>query len=164
MMTFTDEHMNRLFEKFILEYYKKEFPLLKAEAKQISWAIDDTISTNELLPIMQTDIMLHFKKGKTLIIDAKYYSQTMQYHFNKVTIHSHNLYQIHTYVTNQDKKHEGNVDGMLLYAKTEEEIIPDGQIHLNDGNVISFKTLDLNQDFHQIKKRLNSFISNYMVR
>ena len=25
MMTFTDEHMNRLFEKFILEYYKKEF-------------------------------------------------------------------------------------------------------------------------------------------
>jgi 5-methylcytosine-specific restriction enzyme subunit McrC len=164
MMTFTDEHMNRLFEKFILEYYKKEFPQLKAEAKQISWAIDDTISTNELLPIMQTDIMLHFKNGKTLIIDAKYYGQTMQYHFNKATIHSHNLYQIHTYVINQDKNHEGNVDGMLLYAKTEEEITPNGQIHLNDGNVISFKTLDLNQDFHQIKKRLNSFISNYMVR
>ena len=164
MMTFTDEHMNRLFEKFILEYYKKEFPQLKAEAKQINWAIDDTISTNELLPIMQTDIMLHFKNGKTLIIDAKYYGQTMQYHFNKATIHSHNLYQIHTYVINQDKNHEGNVDGMLLYAKTEEEITPNGQIHLNDGNVISFKTLDLNQDFHQIKKQLNSFISHYMVR
>ena len=118
----------------------------------------------EHLPIMQTDIMLHFKNGKTLIIDAKYYGQTMQYHFNKATIHSHNLYQIHTYVINQDKNHEGNVDGMLLYAKTEEEITPNGQIHLNDGNVISFKTLDLNQDFHQIKKRLNSFISNYMVR
>jgi 5-methylcytosine-specific restriction enzyme subunit McrC len=123
MMTFTDEHMNRLFEKFILEYYKKEFPQLKAEAKQINWAIDNTISTNELLPIMQTDIMLHFKNGKTLIIDAKYYGQTMQYHFNKATIHSHNLYQIHTYVINQDKNHEGNVDGMLLYAKTEEEIL-----------------------------------------
>ena len=70
---------------------------------------------------MQTDIMLHFKNGKTLIIDAKYYGQTMQYHFNKATIHSHNLYQIHTYVMNQDVEHKGEVDGMLLYAKTEEE-------------------------------------------
>ena len=162
MMTFTDEHMNRLFEKFILEYYKKEFPQLKAEAKQISWAIDNTISNNEFLPIMQTDIMLHFNNEKTLIIDAKYYGQTMQYHFNKATIHSQNLYQIHTYVMNLDKNHKGNVDGMLLYAKTDEDITPDGQIHLNDGNVIFFRTLDLNQDFNLIKKQLNNLISKYI--
>ena len=162
MSTFTDEQMNRLFEKFILEYYKKEYPLLKAEAKQINWAIDNTISTSELLPIMQTDIMLHFKNDKTLIIDAKYYEQTMQHHFNKATIHSHNLYQIYTYVMNYDKEHKGNVDGMLLYAKTEEDITPDGKIHLNDGNIISFKTLDLNQDFPKIKKQLNDFISDYI--
>lgn len=162
MRTYSDEHMNRLFEKFILEYYKKEFPKFKAEAKQISWAIDKTISTNELLPIMQTDIMLHFNNDKTLIIDAKYYGQTMQHHFSKPTIHSQNLYQIHTYVMNQDVNHKGNVDGMLLYAKTEEDITPDGEMHLKDGNTILFKTLDLNQDFHQIKKQLNNFISTYI--
>lgn len=162
MSTFTDEQMNLLFEKFILEYYKKEYPQLNAEAKQIGWAIDHTISTSELLPIMQTDIMLHFKNDKTLIIDAKYYGQTMQYHFNKPTIHSHNLYQIHTYVINYDKEHKGNVDGMLLYAKTEEDITPDGKVYLNDGNVISFKTLDLNQEFPKIKKQLNEIISDYI--
>ena len=63
---------------------------------------------------------------------------------------------------NQDVEHKGEVDGMLLYAKTEEEITPDGQIHLNDGNVISFKTLDLNHDFLHIKKQLNNLISDYI--
>lgn len=62
--------------------------------------------------------------------------------FDKKTIHSGNLYQIHTYVMNKDKNHKGKVDGMLLYAKTDEDITPDGQMKLGDGNIIYFRTLD----------------------
>jgi len=50
---------------------------------------------------MQLDIMLTDGEN-TLIIDAKYYAKTLQERFDKRTIHSNNLYQIFTYVKNQD--------------------------------------------------------------
>jgi len=55
--------------------------------------------------------------------------------------HSSNLYQIFTYIKNQDIDHTGNVAGMLLYAKTNEAIIPDCDFHIH-GNETSVKTLD----------------------
>ena len=109
---------------------------------------------------MQTDIMLT-GNGRTLIIDTKYYSKSMQSQYDKRTIHSNNLYQIHTYVTEQDKEHSGKVDGMLLYAKTEESIVPNGQMKLKAGNTIYFRTLDLNQKFSEIEKALDSFLLEY---
>ena len=76
LMDFLDEQrMCRLYEKFILEYYRKEFPQLSANASQIPWALDD--SMGEMLPVMQTDIMLSHK-SRVLIIDAKYYGCTTQ--------------------------------------------------------------------------------------
>ena len=159
MREFSDDHMCRLFEKFVLEYYKKHHPELKPSAERINWNVDRELSTMEILPIMQTDIMLTMGE-RTLIIDTKYYSRSMQKQFDKNSIHSNNLYQIHTYVTEYDEEHKGNVDGMLLYAKTQEDITPDGQMKRKDGNTIYFRTLDLNMDFENIKKRLDSFIGH----
>ena len=154
---FSDDHMCRLFEKFVLEYYKKHHPELKPCAAQIEWNIEKEKSSVNILPIMQTDILLTMEE-RTLIIDTKYYSQTMQKQYDKSTIHSGNIYQINTYVTEYDEDHQGNVDGMILYAKTQEEIVPDGSLTKKDGNIIYFKTLDLNTDFETIKKRLDSFL------
>lgn len=157
MREFSDDHMCRLFEKFVLAYYKKHHPELKPCAAQIDWNIEIEQSTTNILPIMQTDILLTMGE-RTLIIDTKYYTHSMQLQYNKATIHSNNLYQIHTYVTEYDQERKGNVDGMLLYAKTQEEIVPDGQIKIKTGNYIYFRTLDLNTDFDTIKKRLDSFV------
>lgn len=157
MQNFSDERMCRLYEKFVLEYYKKHHPELKAKATQIDWSINKEESTSSILPIMQTDIMLTLKE-RTLIIDTKYYSKSMQYQFGKKSIHSNNLYQIYSYVMNHDVNHTGKVDGMLLYAKTEEDITPDGQTKFNDGNVIYYRSLDLNQDFKNIKKQLDELV------
>ena len=159
MRDFSDEHMCRLYEKFVLEYYRKHYPELKAKATQIDWNIDKEQSTSSILPIMRTDITLTFKE-RTLIIDTKYYSKSMQCQFDKRTIHSNNLYQIHSYVMNYDVNHTGNVDGMLLYVKTEEDITPDGQTTFRDGNIIYYRTLDLNQDFENIKKQLDVFLEH----
>ena len=75
-MDFLDEQrMCRLYERFILEYYRKEHPEIKASASQIPWQLDDDFDS--MLPIMQTDIMLS-KGNTTLIIDAKYYGHTTQ--------------------------------------------------------------------------------------
>ena len=99
MATFSDEYMHRLYEKFVLEYYKTEHPELKTSTSRIKWNIDYQSDNKalELLPCMQSDIMLEYN-GRTLIIDTKYYSQTMQKQYNKQTLHSNNLYQIFTYV------------------------------------------------------------------
>ena len=153
MMDFIDEQrMCRLYEKFILEYYRKHYyPQIKASASQIDWALDDGIGT--MLPTMQSDIMLSCKE-KTLIIDAKYYAHTTQVQYDVHTLHSNNLYQIFTYVKNKATK-GGEVSGMLLYAKTDEEIYPNNE-YLMSGNKITVRTLDLNCDFEQIAAQLNS--------
>ena len=157
MREFSDDHMNRLYERFVLEYYRRHHPETNARAAQIDWNIDEENSSANILPIMQTDILLTFK-DRTLIIDTKYYGSAMQYQFDKAKIHSDNLYQIYAYVNNYDKGHTGKVDGMLLYAKTQEEITPDGQMQTADGNVIYFKSLDLCQDFKEISRQLDELI------
>lgn len=158
IMTFLDEQrMYKLYEKFILEYYRKEHPELKVTASQIPWNIDDGYI--EMLPIMQSDIMLK-KDDKTLIIDAKYYGQTIQKRYNSNTLHSANLYQIYTYVKNLDRKSTGNVSGMILYAKTDELVFPNNS-YIMDGNSISLKTLDLNCDFSELKRQLDSIAYRY---
>ncbi len=98
MTTFSDEHLNRLFERFVLEYYRTHHKELSANPDRIYWDINDNESCMvEYLPIMKSDIVLH-KGERTLIIDTKYYGKAMQYHFSKPSIHSNNLYQIFTYV------------------------------------------------------------------
>ena len=161
VMDFLDEQrMCRLYEKFILEYYRKEHPQITASASQISWALDDGISA--MLPVMQSDIMLS-KGDQVLIIDAKYYAHTIQVQYDAHTLHSNNLYQIFTYVKNKDMElagREHTVSGMLLYARTDEAVQPD-HVYQMSGNQISVKTLDLNQPFEKIAEQLDSIIENH---
>lgn len=158
---FDEELMSRLFEKFVLSYYRKHYPQYSARSAKVEWNIDAEESTLSLIPEMRTDIMLTFPK-RTLIIDTKYYGQSLQEYMDKATIRSNNLYQINSYVLHEDKTHSGNVDGMLLYVKTQEPICPDGQMKLSDGNAIYFRNLDLNQDFGNIKHQLDNLISSYI--
>ena len=152
-----EQRMCRLYEKFILEFYKKEVPEVKANASKIEWQLDDGVST--LLPTMQSDIMLTCG-SKTLIIDAKYYSHATQVQFGKHTLHSNNIYQIFAYVKNRDVGNTGNVAGLLLYAKTDEDITPDMTVVMS-GNQIGAKTLDLNCEFKDISRQLKSIAEGY---
>ena len=52
--------------------------------------------------------------------------------------------------------------GMLLYARTDEEILPNNTYKMS-GNTISIKTLDLNQDFGLIKEQLDDIAFNLFV-
>lgn len=164
LMDFFDEQrMCHLYEKFILEYYRKEHPEIKADALQIPWVLGDDDS-KEMLPIMQTDITLRSKsEDKILVIDAKYYSHNTQSQFGKNSIHSGNLYQVFTYVknleaVNTDKSQK--IAGMLLYAKTTEQIQPDNKYNMS-GNEITVRTLDLNQDFIKIAGALDEIATSY---
>ena len=163
LASFVDEQrMNRLYEKFILEYYAKECPQVTATASQIPWALDDGIGT--MLPVMQSDIMLT-RGNEVLIIDAKYYTHTTQTQYDVHTLHSGNLYQIFTYVKNKDMEfgdQPHKVSGMLLYAATDESIQPDNSYQMS-GNKISVKTLNLNRDFSEIAAQLNAIVADHFL-
>ncbi len=219
MASFSDEHMARLYERFILEYYRQHHTYLtEVKAAQIKWNLvgDTSGSMIRFLPVMQTDVFLrmeekvliidakyygrtlqqHFDKytlhsgnvyqifvgdtsgsmirflpvmqtdvflrmeEKVLIIDAKYYGRTLQQHFDKYTLHSGNVYQIFTYVKNQDKDNKGNIAGILLYAKTDEAITPDHMFNIG-GDQIGAKTLDLNTDFKVISMQLDKIAFDF---
>lgn len=156
MMEYQDDQaMARLYEKFILGYYQREHPELKVYSPQIRWAVTDGYDFR--LPTMQTDIVITSREtGKTLIIDAKYYSHNMQMKapYMTQTIHSANLYQIFTYVKNWPATPGEVVSGMLLYAGTDDAVQPNNDYQIS-GNRISVKTLDLDCDFSDIAKRLD---------
>lgn len=165
LANFVDEQrMRRLYEKFILEYYAQEFGQrikgFSSRALQIPWQLDD--GYDALLPVMQTDITLTYG-NQTLIIDAKYYKRTLQTNFDVQTLHSGNMYQIFTYVKNKQIQLAGTghkVSGMLLYAKTDENLVPNNVYHMS-GNQISVITLDLNQEFQIIAEQLNRIVKDH---
>ena len=156
LMNFIDEQrMSKLYEKFILEFYKKECSWMKVTSSKINWQLDNEDCDN--LPSMQSDIMIE-NNNKILIIDAKYYSNNMQEYFDKKSIISTNLYQIFTYVKNKQYEDSSKeVLGMLLYAKTNSEIQPDN-FYIMSGNKLFIKTLDLSSEFKNIKSMLLSYI------
>ncbi|WP_300282192.1 5-methylcytosine-specific restriction endonuclease system specificity protein McrC [Peptacetobacter sp.] len=157
LLNFLDEQsMSRLYEKFILEYYKKHYPELNPSASYINWIID--YGRDNLLPIMKSDITLTYGSN-ILIIDAKYYSHTTQVRFDKHTIHSNNLYQIFTYVKNKNSI-DKTVSGMILYAKTDELIQPDSS-YIMSGNRIDIRTLNLNCEFCEIQKQLDEIVHTF---
>lgn len=163
LMDYLDEQrMHHLYEKFILEYYRKEFPMITANASQIPWQLDD--GYDDMLPVMQTDIMLSYR-DKTLIIDAKYYGNSLQQQYDKYSIISGNLYQIFTYVKNKEvelvETDHQRVAGMLLYAKTDAEIYPQNKYKMS-GNDIEVRTLDLSGDFSAIKEQLDIIAATYL--
>lgn len=155
-----DQQMYHLYEKFILEYYKKEYSYITTNASKIKWQLDDGMGY--MLPNLLSDITLEYD-NKVLIIDAKYYSHIMQNRYEKETIRSANMFQIFTYVKNKeaelkDKPHE--VAGMLLYAQTDNGTQPDCCYQMS-GNMISVKTLNLNCDFEDIRRQLNGIVTDY---
>ena len=153
-----DQQMYSLYEKFILEFYKRHYPQVRVTQSQIEWNLDNDVS--DLLPRMRSDIMLEYQ-GKTLIIDAKYYNKALSTNkrYGNNTVHSDNLYQIYAYVKNKDCKSDKSVAGMLLYANTDGKN-PDVE-YMMDGNKIAVKTLDLDCDFQMVKRQLNAIIVDW---
>ncbi len=162
LLSFSDEHMERLYERFILEYYKQHHPELNPKSAQVKWNLTEQPDRMmiQFLPTMQTDITLQ-KGEKTLIIDAKYYGKSMAQRYTKETLRSAHLYQIFAYVKNMDTANAGSVSGLLLYAKTEDEVFPEGKPFMIGGNSIGARTLDLNKEFKIISKQLENIVNFY---
>lgn len=153
-----DENMCILYEKFILNYYRKEHPWLRTSSEQIRWALTDKGNIFQL-PTLQTDVIIR-SGTNTLIIDAKFYNTNLcRKYGGRAKLHSANVNQIYVYVDNYRKLHpEENVYGILLYAKTDAVSQPDMR-----NDMFAARTLDLNAPFKEIAHQLNSIAKEFVT-
>lgn len=146
-----DTRVSAIFENFIKAYFRKHYPELNASSRKL-YLSDKPIMN---IPMMKTDITLEYD-NRMLIIDAKFYSKILKesYNSNCKTISNSHLNQIYVYVDSQDPNKTGNVKGMLLYAQTINE--PSVEFGFSMiGHDIFIRTLDMNEEWDNIRKRLN---------
>ena len=80
----------------------------------------------------------------------------------KSTYRSAHLYQIFSYVKNLDRNNTGNVSGLLLYAKTDEEGLSQGNSVRIGSNTIGVEVIELNSDFNDIVRQLDKILVEYL--
>lgn len=153
----SDEAMSALYERFLREYFVLHHPELSPGAPHVAWDFNQTSAIGaEQLPAMRTDVTLR-RGNRSLIIDAKYYSKTLQARWGKETVHSANLYQVLAYVKNADVERAGAVSGLLLYARTDAPAQPDLDVVIQ-GNRIGANTLDLDQPWEQVQAQIERLL------
>ena len=105
---------------------------------------------------METDITLENDEEK-IIIDAKFYRETMTMNYDKEKIKSANLYQLFSYLLNQQDSNlkTQNATGILLYPTIETNY------NLNfkyKEHKIQIRTINLNSNWRNISSRLKEII------
>lgn len=162
LLTYSENnYMYRLFERFVRVYYQKHYPEFNADSEKIKWDITENSNGIEMLPEMLSDITLHYK-NRLFIIDTKYYSKIFQSQYNKKTFHSNNLYQLFAYVINKAQENSSlDVEGMLLYAQTTDEIVPKNEMIIC-GHKMKVATLNLNTPFNGIKQQLDDYAAEFI--
>lgn len=145
-----ENKMNQLFESFVRNFYRIEQSKFNSVRKEgIKWQFTATENDNQYLPQMITDITLENEFEK-IIIDAKYYRETMTLNYDKEKIKSANLYQLFSYLLNQQDNDSKTLhaSGILLYPTIEKEY--DLQFKYGNHN-IHIRTLNLNTMTMKIK-------------
>lgn len=163
--------MNRIFEKFLMNFYRLEchqdFPEVSRSHIRFQltpYGMAFTKSTDEayrLLPLMETDVTLYNPKTqKKIILDAKYYKEALVSKFGESPkIRREHLSQILSYVMNQENEatYTKETKGILVYPSVDTEF--DVSYKYKDTeHVIQVCTVNLNQDWQLIEKRLKEII------
>lgn len=152
------KQMAYLFENFVRNFYRRELNGYKVYRENISWDITEADNIfNEYLPQMQTDISMETDTRK-IIIDTKFYKDAFTYHMDSKKLNSNNLYQLFAYLKNVEAKGGLNIkaEGILLYPLVDQQIDYD---YLVQGHKIMIRTVDLNQEWELIYRRLISIVN-----
>ncbi|MDE0308562.1 MAG: 5-methylcytosine-specific restriction endonuclease system specificity protein McrC [Acidiferrobacterales bacterium] len=152
--------LRKLFEKSVAGFYdvklsKKGWRVYPGE--RCYWPVDlesKTPQIDDILPGMQTDIVLSNKKlKKRIIIDTKFTSILKVGQFRKETLNSGYLYQIYAYLRTQEEQSElaRNATGLLLHPVVDGTVYEAVKIQNHE---IRFATVDLADSCVEIAKQL----------
>ena len=152
-----EKAMARLFEAFVRNFYKAETDF-SVSSDSITWQFEsDNVEDLEMLPIMLTDITL-LKGNRKIIIDTKYYKEAFQTRYDKQKINSNNLYQLFSYLKNQETDSELTLDceGILLYPSIQNDFIHSFKYENHNIRIMS---INLNQDWQNIRTGLLQIVA-----
>ena len=146
---FSEERMEKLYENFIIGFYRREQDRYRVNHRRtIAWVDEGTPDhQRSKLPRMEADVILEAPERR-IIMDAKYYQETLGGRYGG-KLHSNNLYQLLAYLRNREAtaapgpKHEG----VLLYPTVETPLAADVRL---EGFPIRARSIDLAQDWRCI--------------
>ncbi|CAM3303091.1 5-methylcytosine restriction system specificity protein McrC [Nosocomiicoccus ampullae] len=145
-----NEIMHQLFESFIFKYYLKEHPYI-VKKRSYSWNLNPLAGSDiDLIPTMNTDIEIE-TPNKYYVIDAKYYQSAFSERYKR-RFKSENMYQIYAYMNRVESKNK-IIQGILLYPSNGYDFFE--QFILEDGKIISFKTVNLSESWTRVKNDLD---------
>lgn len=147
-----EEKMSRIFELFLLNFYRSHAEGYTAEPEEMRWKIETgSAAGRRLIPVMRTDITLR-SKVDLLVMDAKFYTDPFPRSWGSPRVRSGHLYQLFAYM-----KHAGGagstlpVRGALVYAA------PDGGLterYVIDGHPVCVSAVDLSKPWSIIHAQL----------
>jgi 5-methylcytosine-specific restriction enzyme subunit McrC len=152
-----EKAMARLFEAFVRNFYKVETDF-SVSSDSIKWQFEsDNAEDLDMLPAMLTDITLQ-GKNKKIIIDTKYYKEAFQTRYDKQKINSSNLYQLFSYLKNQEMDSEItlNCEGILLYPSIQNDFVHSFKY---ENHKIRIMAINLNQDWQKIRTDLLKIVA-----
>lgn len=141
------QQFSKLYERFILNYYRRHFPQLNVQGQK---TIKPDATAPSIAPSMNMDVTLSHT-GKTLILEAKCYGTILGMHYDEGRLRAEHIRQIFYYATHSGSPKE--VSALLVYAGTSEgEIVETWE---DQGYKLGCMTLNLNQNFSEISKQLD---------
>ena len=156
---FSEQRMERLYEDFIIEFYRREQEHFRVNhrGRRIEWDDEGTPEDQmSKIPQMEADVILE-GADRRIIMDAKYYRESLGGRYGG-KLHSNNLYQLLAYLRNREAtelpgpKHEG----VLLYPVVDARVTADVRL---EGFSIQARSIDLAQDWRNIHDDMLSLIA-----
>lgn len=147
---FSEERMEKLYEDFIIEFYRREQDQYRVNhrGRRIAWDDEGTPDDQRSkIPQMEADVILE-GPDRRIIMDAKFYQESLGGRYGG-KLHSNNLYQLLAYLRNREAtatpgpQHEG----VLLYPVVEASLAVDVRL---EGFSIRARSIDLAQDWRNI--------------
>ena len=148
---FSDEQMETLYEKFIIEFYRREQDTYRVNrsGRSIRWADDGTDEyQRRMIPRMEADVILE-SPNRRVIMDAKFYPEALSARFGTSKLRSRHLYQLLAYLRNREATAEPGPqhEGILLYPTVDE--IVSVAVRL-EGFPVTACSIDLGQPWQNI--------------
>ncbi len=154
---FTDEKMEKLFEDFAIEFYRRElvgYRVNPGRSRTIVWDDAGTpASQRAMIPRMEADVILestHRQIGRRrIVLDTKFYSEALSGRGGARKLRSTNLYQLLAYLRNREatKQPGPRHEGILLYPVTDGPVKADVCL---EGFWIRARSIDLGQEWPRI--------------
>jgi 5-methylcytosine-specific restriction enzyme subunit McrC len=147
-----EREMARVFEAFVRNFYRLEQTRYRVEPLTIPWyATELTTGPDDRLPQMRVDVFLR-SPDRQLIIDTKYYAETLQTYHDTTSFRSGNLYQLFSYLKNHAPRVPTGtqLDGMLLFPQVDVNL---NASYVMQGHQIQIATIDLNMPWEIVANR-----------